>query len=43
MLYAILNKSWKYHITKQKFYGHLAHISQIIQEMLDTAREVRTN
>ena len=31
MLCAVLNKSWKYHPTKQQLYDHLSPISQTIQ------------
>ena len=31
MLWAILNKSWKQHVTKQQLYGHLTPISKTIQ------------
>ena len=31
MLWAILNKSWRQHPTKQKLYGHLLPITKIIQ------------
>ena len=31
MLYAVLNKSWKKHLTIQQLYGHLPLISQTIQ------------
>ena len=31
MLRAILNKSWKQHLTKQQLYGHLPPISKTIQ------------
>ena len=31
MLQAILNKSWRQHLTKQQLYGHLPPISKTIQ------------
>ena len=31
MLWAVLNKSWQQHPTKQQLYGHLPHISKTIQ------------
>ena len=31
MLYVVLNKSWKKHLTKQQLYSHLTTISQIMQ------------
>ena len=43
MLYAVLNKSYKQHPTKQQLYSHLPPISQNIQAMRGTAEEVRTN
>ena len=43
MLYAVLNKFWKQHPTKQWLYGHLLPTSRNIDEqaMRDTAREIR--
>ena len=46
MLWAILNKSWKQHPTKQQLYGHLPLISKSIQDEQDkreTVREASTN
>ena len=31
MLWAILNESWKQHLTKQQLYGHLLPVSKTIQ------------
>ena len=31
MLLTILNKSWRYNLTKQQLYGHLPHITKTIQ------------
>ena len=44
MLHAILNKSWKQHLTKDQLYGNLLLISQIIQDkqdMLGTCDDVK--
>ena len=35
MLLAVLNKSWKQHLTKQLSYGHLYPIKEIIQDDQD--------
>ena len=48
ILQAILNKSWKKHLTKQLLYGHLAPISKTLQVIRtrylgDTAGEARIN
>ena len=39
MLRAILNKSWRQHLTKQQLYGHLPPITKTIKVKLDTAGE----
>ena len=44
--HAVLNKSWKQHLTKQHLYGHLPPIKQTIQvrqDTLGTAEEAETN
>ena len=47
MLRAMLNKSWRQHLTKQQLYGHLPPITKTIKvrrtSMLDTAGEVGTS
>ena len=43
ILYAVLNKYWKQHPTKQQLYGHLLSISQTTEVRLGTAGGVRRN
>ena len=46
MLQAVLNKSWRQHLTKQQLHGHLPPITKTIKDkpnMRDTTGEVRTN
>ena len=38
ILYAVLNKSWKQHFTKQQLYCHLPPILQLIQEGYNCCR-----
>ena len=47
LLWAIMNKSWRQHPSKQQMYGHLPPITKLSKldepDMQDTAGEVRTN
>ena len=45
MLYAVLNKSWKQHPTKQQLNGHLFHkpSNKNEQDIQGTSRKVRMN
>ena len=38
MLWAILNKSWRQHPTKQQLYGHLPHIMKTTKETNQTCK-----
>ena len=47
ILRSVLNKSWRQHLTKQQFYGHLTSIKKLSKldkpDMWDTDGKVRTN